>query len=137
MRSSTSGKIPLIAAAASSYPEIVSKLFEAGAEPDIQDIYIYNALPYATIANRLESMELLLRYKTDVDNETLHIAARQRAKEATFSARREREQREFDDQQKRARLVAQKEKKRLKKKGDIRVAHSLTNSLINLYNYRS
>ena len=76
-RTPRSGHTPLILAARSAPPGIVLQLLEAGAEPDTEDEDGQTPLEYATRASNLESMEHLLKYKANISDESLHIAARQ------------------------------------------------------------
>ena len=53
------------------------QLLEAGAQPDTQDDVGRTALQYATMAGSQASMEQLLNHNAEIDDESLHIAARQ------------------------------------------------------------
>lgn len=64
-------------AASSQNSNITSRLLEAGAYPDTQDSGGRTPLQYATMANNIKGMDHLLKYNSEVDDESLHIAARQ------------------------------------------------------------
>ena len=64
-------------AASTQEADVVLRLLQAGAEPDTQDSTDRSPLQYATMASDISSMEHILQYKADVDDESLHIAARQ------------------------------------------------------------
>ena len=64
-------------ATSSSRAGIVSRLLQAGADPDAQDAAERTPLQYATMASNVECMECLLTYQAEVNDESLHIAARQ------------------------------------------------------------
>ncbi|KAL9127849.1 MAG: hypothetical protein Q9217_003340, partial [Psora testacea] len=57
--------------------EIVLRLLQAGAYPDTQDNTDRTPLQYATSASDIRCMSHLLKYKAEVNDESLHIAARQ------------------------------------------------------------
>lgn len=52
------------------------KLLEAGACPDTQDWTERTPLQYATMANNVKGMDHLLKYEAELNDESLHIAAR-------------------------------------------------------------
>lgn len=64
-------------AARSQQPDVVLQLLEADAQPDTQDDRDATALQYATMARSLFAMRHLISYKAEIDDESLHIAARQ------------------------------------------------------------
>ncbi|KAL9104386.1 MAG: hypothetical protein Q9163_000644 [Psora crenata] len=76
-RTSKSGTTPLTVAASSARAEIILRLLQAGALPDTQDSADRTPLQYATTASTIEGMDHLIKYKAEVDDESLHIAARQ------------------------------------------------------------
>lgn len=57
--------------------DITLRLLETGACPDTQDWIQRTPLHYATMANNVKSMDHLLTYDAEVNDESLHIAARQ------------------------------------------------------------
>ena len=57
--------------------DITLRLLEAGACPDTQDWAERTPLLYATMANNVEAMTHLLKYDVELNDESLHIAARQ------------------------------------------------------------
>lgn len=74
-RTSGSGASPLIIAAASSQSQLVLQLLEANALPDSEDSLHKTALNYATETGNLKSVEYLLNFEAEIDDESLHIAA--------------------------------------------------------------
>ena len=75
-RTSGSGNSPLIIAAISSQPDIILQLLEAHANANVEDKYGRTPLQCATRVGRLESVEHLLNFTANLDDESLHIAAR-------------------------------------------------------------
>ena len=57
--------------------DITLRLLEAGACPDTQDWAERTPLLYATMANNVQAMTHLLKYDVELNDESLHIAARQ------------------------------------------------------------
>lgn len=74
-RTSGYGASPLIIAAASSQSQLVLQLLEANALPDSEDSFHKTALNYATETGDLKSVEYLLNFEAEIDDESLHIAA--------------------------------------------------------------
>lgn len=64
-------------AASSPNGDITLRLLEAGAYPDTQDCAERTPLQYATMANNVKGMDHLLKHDAEVNDESLHIAARQ------------------------------------------------------------
>lgn len=64
-------------AASSPNGDITLRLLEAGACPDTQDWIERTPLQYATMAKNVKGMDHLLKYDVEVNDESLHIAARQ------------------------------------------------------------
>ena len=75
-RTSGSGKSPLIIAAESSQPDITLQLLEAQANANVEDKAGRTPLQCATRVGSLFSMQHLLDFKANLDDESLHIAAR-------------------------------------------------------------
>lgn len=75
-RTSRSYNSPLIIAASSSQPALVLLLLEAGARAATEDRLRRTPLYYAAREGCLESMRHLLNYNTELEDESLHIAAR-------------------------------------------------------------
>lgn len=76
-RTRTSHVTPLMMAASLPKGDITLRLLEKGACPDTQDWMRRTPLHYATLANNAKGMDHLLRYDAEVNDESLHIAARQ------------------------------------------------------------
>lgn len=76
-RTCTSHITPLMMAAYSPNGDITLRLLEAGACPDTQDWTERTPLHHATMANNVKGMNHLLKYDVEVNDESLHIAARQ------------------------------------------------------------
>lgn len=64
-------------AASSARAGTILRLLQAGAHPDTQDSTDRTPLQYATMVATIEGMDQLLTYKAEVNDESLHIAARQ------------------------------------------------------------
>lgn len=64
-------------AASNSNGDITLRLLEAGACPDTQDWADRTPLQHATLAGNVKGMEYLLKFNAEVNDESLHIAARQ------------------------------------------------------------
>lgn len=75
-RTSGSGNSPLIIAAISSQPDIILQLLEAHANANVEDKSGGTPLQCAVRVGNLESMEHLLNFTANPDDESLHIAAR-------------------------------------------------------------
>ncbi|KAM0805799.1 hypothetical protein BDR22DRAFT_797658, partial [Usnea florida] len=75
-RTSGSGKSPLIIAAESSQSDITLQLLEAQANANVEDKAGRTPLQLATRVGSLFSMQHLLDFKANPDDESLHIAAR-------------------------------------------------------------
>ena len=75
-RTSRSYNSPLIIAASSSQPALVLLLLEAGARAATEDRLRRTPLYYAARVGCLESMKHLLNYNVELEDESLHIAAR-------------------------------------------------------------
>lgn len=57
--------------------DTILRLLEAGACPDAEDWAERTPLQYATMANNVQGINHLLKYDVEVNDESLHIAARQ------------------------------------------------------------
>ena len=75
-RTPGSGNSPLIVAALSSQPDVTLQPLEAQANANVEDKSGRTPLQCATRVGKLESMEHLLNFKANPDDESLHIAAR-------------------------------------------------------------
>lgn len=75
-RTSGSGNSPLIMAAMSSQPDVILQLLNAHANANVENKSGTTPLQCATEVGSLESMEHLLKFTANPDDESLHIAAR-------------------------------------------------------------
>lgn len=75
-RTSGSGNSPLIVAAVSSQSDIVLRLLEADANANVEDKSGRTPLRCATSVGSMASMEFLLNFKANPDDESLHLAAK-------------------------------------------------------------
>ena len=63
-------------AARSPNADVVSRLLAANAEPNTQDAVVRTPLLYAETARYKACMQRLLQYRANVNDESLHAAAR-------------------------------------------------------------
>ena len=63
-------------AVSSARAEIVLRLLQAGAHPDTQDNANRTPLEHATVAGNIKGIDYLLEYKAEINDESVHLAAR-------------------------------------------------------------